>query len=156
MAEKPSQDLPNPAPTIGRIVVYRNSRGVDMPAIITALTDDAEYVHLQLFVPPGQQPDVLSYQHGTPRADRAEADFLLRGCWRWPDRTTRKIDIDLRPQLEEAAAELNRATQAGSDALAELAATADAAKVGHEQLEATTDKIATPKPKRKPTGDQGA
>lgn len=73
-------------PTIGRIVIYRNSRGVDMPAIITALTDDPEYVHLHLFVPPGQQPDTLSYQHGTPRADADEPDVLLTACWRWPDR----------------------------------------------------------------------
>jgi hypothetical protein len=81
--EKPEQQPPA-APTIGRIVIYRSRAGVDMPAIITAVTDDPGYVHLHLFVPPGAQPDILSYEHGTP-SEVGVTD--ARGCWRWPERT---------------------------------------------------------------------
>jgi len=104
-------------PSIGRIVVYRNHQGVDMPAIITALTDDPEYVHLHLFVPPGHQPDVLSYQYGTPRADAGEPAELLAGCWRWPERPSAadainaalKPDPEFDARVKQAAARAKRA-----------------------------------------------
>lgn len=101
-------------PTIGRIVTYRNRSGVDMPAIITALTDDPEYVHLQLFVPPGASPDVLSYQHGTARAESGEPDELLAGCWRWPERKQPiAVEIDLRDE-QAALAEATRTASAAA------------------------------------------
>jgi hypothetical protein len=68
-------------PTIGRIVILRNQDGADIPAIITAVVDDAA-VHVQQFVPPGVSPVVVSYEWGVDHSAEARA-----GTWRWPERT---------------------------------------------------------------------
>lgn len=75
--------MPEQQPSIGRIVIYRNRLGVDMPAIITALGTFPGYVHLCPFPPPGAAVDILSYEHGTTKAspDNPEPE-----SWRWPER----------------------------------------------------------------------
>jgi hypothetical protein len=70
-------------PSIGRIVIYRNRDGVDMPAIITALTDEPGTVHLTVFPPPGAGAPILSHQFGTPLNDAEEP---RQQTWRWPER----------------------------------------------------------------------
>jgi hypothetical protein len=83
---------PQPAkpqqPKVADIVLYRSKAGVDMAAIITALGDqDRDGIHrdvqLHVFVPPGEQPDLLSHQWGVHRADPAHAP--RPGTWRPTD-----------------------------------------------------------------------
>ena len=86
---------PTPTPTIGRIVIYRNRAGIDMPAIITGLAQDPAApqaivgVHLTCFPPPGEAPDYLDPTWGVRYRDDDTHDGPadLAGRWRWPDRT---------------------------------------------------------------------
>ena len=61
-------------PELGDVVIYRNSDGVDMPAIVTAVIDgDVDGgIHLHPFPPPGSGADILSHQWGVARADEPE------------------------------------------------------------------------------------
>lgn len=65
-------------PTIGRIVLFRHSSGVDFAAMITATLPGVSIVHLTAF-PPAHMPLPLvsiEYDDGvTPRPH----------TWRWPE-----------------------------------------------------------------------
>ena len=74
-------------PSIGRIVIYRNRAGIDMPAIVTEVTDPTEglFVHLHIFPPPGQAADPLTDREwGWPHESQVVG--VATGCWRWPER----------------------------------------------------------------------
>jgi len=83
-------------PSVGRIVIYRNRAGVDMPAIITALAEEEGFVHLHPFPPPGAAPDrQMGGDWGVEHFDvelytGVEAAEIsarqARGRWRWPER----------------------------------------------------------------------
>jgi hypothetical protein len=74
-------------PSIGRIVTYRSSQGVDFPAIITAVpgVEGHPYppadgcVHLKIFYCGGLAEDDRP-MNGVP----GPSDD--RCCWRWPER----------------------------------------------------------------------
>jgi hypothetical protein len=67
-------------PALGDIVIYRNSDGVDMPAIITQLLGESGDVQLAVFCPPGEAKDAVDYQWGAARAKGP--DNAGRKTWR--------------------------------------------------------------------------
>ena len=89
MAEKSAPQKPS----LGRIVIYRTRDGVDVAAIITHVIDPNKGdVHIHPFIPPGVNPDVISYQYGVPyeaggHTVLMDEDGHARTCWRWPERT---------------------------------------------------------------------
>ena len=85
-------------PSVGRVVIYRTKRGVDSPAIITAVHGSAHepplqippaegHVHLEIFWPRGTPPDYIN-DGGVPE----DTDGVMPGGehkgghWRWPER----------------------------------------------------------------------
>jgi hypothetical protein len=80
---------PDPKPSLGRIVIFRDRAGVDMPAIITEVTDpDQGFVHLTAFPPPRAAPVVVFDQEwGWPHESQVFGASPT-GCWRWPERTS--------------------------------------------------------------------
>jgi hypothetical protein len=71
---------------MGRIVIYRNRAGVDMPAIVTQVIEqdkDDPDVHLTPFPPPGEAADPPDRQWG---ALYDASDDPLPQTWRWPER----------------------------------------------------------------------
>ena len=68
------------APLSAISVLYRNKRGADTAAIVTALGPSEGDVHLFQFPAPGDAADIIDYRWGCPRHE-GDGEPLV-GTWR--------------------------------------------------------------------------
>jgi hypothetical protein len=81
-------------PTVGRIVTYRTSHGLDVAALIVSTPESGHptppapgYVHLHIFYPRDTPADYVTDEGVPEDALGVKPDGeQRRGHWRWPER----------------------------------------------------------------------